>query len=122
MEGVGRVEEGAEFETGGVGLGAAFRGEFDAVVRGVLVDGAVFVAFGLGVADEDDEARFSHDLVRRGGQVVIEVAIGQMTSFEKINVCIKVSGSLWYGVVAQSKVSPTNKIKYFRLWRELPNR
>ena len=71
VEGVGRVEERAEFETGGVGLGAAFGGEFDAVVWRVLVDGAVFVAFGLGVADEDDEAGFSHCLgggkVRSGG-------------------------------------------------------
>ena len=71
MEGVGGAEQGAEFATGGVGLGPAFGGELDAVVRDGLVDVAVFwnglgkrglearggsertVSFGLGVAHED---------------------------------------------------------------------
>ena len=42
MEGVVRVEEGAEFESGFVGLVAAFWGQFYAVVGDCLVDVAVF--------------------------------------------------------------------------------
>lgn len=42
MEGVGGAQEGAEFEAGGVGLGAAFVREGDAVVGGGLVDFTVF--------------------------------------------------------------------------------
>lgn len=41
-------------------LPPAFVGEFDAVVRDHLVDGAVGVAFALCVADDDDEAWFAH--------------------------------------------------------------
>ena len=49
VEGVGGVEEGAEAVAGGEGLGPAFGGEFDAVVRGCLVDFAVFWRDGLEV-------------------------------------------------------------------------
>ena len=42
MEGVRGTEERTKFEAGGMGLGPAFRGEFHAVVGGMLVDFAVF--------------------------------------------------------------------------------
>ena len=50
-KGVVGPEQGAEFEAGDVRLAVTFGGKFDAVVGRVLVDGAVLVAFGLGVAN-----------------------------------------------------------------------
>lgn len=60
MQGVIGTKEGAELQACGFGLLPSIRGELDAVVGDGLVDFAVFVAFRLGVADQDDHAWFAH--------------------------------------------------------------
>ncbi len=53
VEGVGGAEEGAQFVPCGEGLCPSFRGEFDSVVGGCLVDFTVFVTLGLSMPYKD---------------------------------------------------------------------
>lgn len=85
LESVVWPEQLAQAAAGFMGLGPAILREFDTVIGDCLVYIAILVAFGLGMADEDDQSRLGHG----GSSAHVRLAMLRLNKRNQIDRSIK---------------------------------